>query len=122
MTSDKAERPPPCPVDHFPCRLAAEHLAKLLITHAPRWLGVCYYDEQDRAWMVLDLQGRRLRCEVSPIREAQAFAIFDEARCRGTDLKLRSDAVGLLTLGPTTCKDKLMQVYCPVVCLHFGVA
>lgn len=39
----------------------------------------------------------------------QAFTLFDEARCRGADLQLRPDAVGLLTLGPTTCKDKLMQ-------------
>lgn len=39
----------------------------------------------------------------------QAFTLFDEARCRGADLQLRGDAVGLLTLGPTTTKDKLMQ-------------
>ena len=39
----------------------------------------------------------------------QALTLFDEARCRGADLKLRPDAVGLLTLGPATCKDKLMQ-------------
>lgn len=39
----------------------------------------------------------------------QALTLFDEARCRGADLHLRPDAVGLLTLGPSTCKDKLMQ-------------
>lgn len=39
----------------------------------------------------------------------QALTLFDEARCRGADLQLRADAVGLLTLGPATCKDKLMQ-------------
>ena len=59
--------------------------------------------------MVVDLQGRRMPRHSSPILEAQAFTIFDEARCRGADLQLRADAVGLLTLGPTTCKDKLMQ-------------
>ena len=61
-------------------------------------------------WMVLDLQGRRLSRASSPIQEAQVFTLFDEARCRGADLRLRGDAVGLLTLGPATCKDKLMQV------------
>ena len=45
----------------------------------------------------------------SPIAEHQTFVIFDDARCRGADLKLRLDAVGLLTLGPDMCKDKLMQ-------------
>jgi hypothetical protein len=39
----------------------------------------------------------------------QCFAVFDDARCRGSDLKLRRQAVGLLTLGPGLCKDKLMQ-------------
>ncbi|GAB4822814.1 hypothetical protein N2152v2_009860 [Parachlorella kessleri] len=63
-------------------RDAATHLVKLL--GGTRFRGVCYFDEE-------------------------AFTIFDEARCRGADLKLRSDAVGLLTLGPATCKDKLMQ-------------
>jgi hypothetical protein len=59
--------------------------------------------------MVVDLQGRCMPRHSSPILEAQAFTIFDEARCRGADLQLGADAVGLLTLGPTTCKDKLMQ-------------
>ena len=30
-------------------------------------------------------------------------------RCRGSDLQLHRNAVGLLTLGPSTLKDKLMQ-------------
>lgn len=75
-----------------------------------RYRGICYYDEGEGQWMVLDLQGRRLPRASSPIQEAQVFTLFDEARCRGADLRLRGDAVGLLTLGPATCKDKLMQV------------
>ncbi|GLC35648.1 hypothetical protein PLESTM_000350400 [Pleodorina starrii] len=39
----------------------------------------------------------------------ETLVIFDDARCRGADLQLRPDAVGLLTLGPGVCKDKLMQ-------------
>ena len=88
-------------------RDAADFLLPLLLPR-PGFKGVCYYDEGK--WMVLDLQRRRLPRDCSPIRESQAFTIFDEARCRGADLQLRPDAVGLLTLGPATCKDKLMQV------------
>lgn len=35
--------------------------------------------------------------------------IYDDARCRGSDLQLRKDAVGMLSIGPGVCKDKLMQ-------------
>lgn len=71
--------------------------------------GVCFFDEGTKAWMVLDHHGRYLPRTVSPVQESQALTLFDEARCRGADLQLRVDAVGLLTLSTTTCKDKLMQ-------------
>ncbi|KAL4423252.1 hypothetical protein ABPG77_000044, partial [Micractinium sp. CCAP 211/92] len=86
---------------------AASFLLPLL--DRSRFRGVCFFDEGQRQWAVLDLQGRCLPRDCSPIREAQALTLFDEARCRGADLQLRADAVGLLTLGPATCKDKLMQ-------------
>jgi hypothetical protein len=35
--------------------------------------------------------------------------IFDEARTRGADLKLCSDVVAALSLGPNLTKDKFMQ-------------
>ncbi|PRW58669.1 hypothetical protein C2E21_2704 [Chlorella sorokiniana] len=88
-------------------RAAADFLLSLL--DRSRYWGVCYFDEGERQWVVCDLQGRRLPRHCSPIREAQACTLFDEARCRGADLQLRPDAQGLLTLGPATCKDKLMQ-------------
>ena len=59
--------------------------------------------------MVKDAKGRCMPRHSSPIAERQAFVMFDDARCRGADLQLRQDAVGLLTLGPGICKDKLMQ-------------
>jgi hypothetical protein len=89
------------------CRAAAEHLLPLLARS--RFKGVCYFDEGDGVWTIADLQGRRMPRHSSPILESQAFTIFDEARCRGADLQLRPDAVGVVTLGPTTSKDKLMQ-------------
>lgn len=74
-----------------------------------RFAGVCYFDEGEDQWMVCDKRGRRLPRHVSPIREAQALTLFDEARCRGADLQLRIDATAVLTLVPATHKDKLMQ-------------
>jgi hypothetical protein len=60
-------------------------------------------------WVILERSGRLLQKDISPIKESETFVIFDEPRCRGTDLKLRSDAIGLLTLAPKLCKDKIMQ-------------
>jgi hypothetical protein len=45
----------------------------------------------------------------SPIREHDCFAFFDEARSRGADLKLKQNALALVTIGPNMLKDKLMQ-------------
>lgn len=101
----------PLLLPQHPCSNAAEHLVGLMLAQPGerRWRGVCFFDEGRRVWMVLDLQRRLTPREVSPIREDQALCVFDEARCRGADLRLRPDALGLLTLGPATCKDKLMQ-------------
>ena len=57
----------------------------------------------------MERSGRLLQKDISPIKESETFVIFDEPCCRGTDLKLRSDAIGLLTLAPKLCKDKIMQ-------------
>ncbi len=71
--------------------------------------AVCFFDSSVKKWMLLEARGRCLPRGQSPVNESRAFVIFDDARCRGADLQLRADAVGLLTLGPTTCKDKMMQ-------------
>ncbi|KAG2494611.1 hypothetical protein HYH03_007376 [Edaphochlamys debaryana] len=74
-----------------------------------RYRGVTYFDESQRSWVVEDRQGRRAPRHASPIPEADTFVLFDDARCRGADLKLRLGAVGVLTLGPGSTKDKVMQ-------------
>jgi hypothetical protein len=72
--------------------------------------GVLFFDgARSHEWIILERTGRLLQKDISPVKESKTFAIFDEPRCRGTDLKLRSDAVALLTLAPKLCKDKLMQ-------------
>ncbi|GLC47557.1 hypothetical protein PLESTB_000000900 [Pleodorina starrii] len=90
-------------------REAAEYLLGRL--DRDRYQGVTFYDEGEdaRGWVVADLRNRRLPRHASPVAERETLVIFDDARCRGADLQLRPDAVGLLTLGPGVCKDKLMQ-------------
>lgn len=85
------------------------HLPRTLENGAERFQGVCYFDTEQRCWCLLDLRGRTMPRHTSRIAERDAFTVYDEARCRGTDLQLRQTAVGLLTLGPNCCKDKLMQ-------------
>lgn len=71
--------------------------------------GVVYFDTDLGQWAVLDRLGRRMPKHKSPIRDRDAFAYFDESRCRGADLKLRHDATAVVTVGHGMCKEKLMQ-------------
>lgn len=61
------------------------------------------------SWMVLDRVGRCFPLAQSPLKASAAFCIYDEARCRGADLKLSPEAKALLTVGPRNGKDKVMQ-------------
>ena len=80
-----------------------------------RFRGVVFFDANERgvtgggSWTVLDRVGRFASLNASPIRAAEAFCIYDEARCRGADLKLSPDAKAVLTIGPKNGKDKVMQ-------------
>ncbi|KAL7561124.1 hypothetical protein ACA910_009179 [Epithemia clementina (nom. ined.)] len=69
--------------------------------------GVTFFDKAE--WKILDQMGRALHKDQSPVVERDSFSFYDEPRCRGSDLKLRSDCVAILTLGPRLCKDKFMQ-------------
>ncbi|CAM9957051.1 unnamed protein product, partial [Ectocarpus sp. 4 AP-2014] len=77
--------------------------------------GVVFFDASQRTaavggeWMVLDRVGRCVALSGSPIQASESFCIYDEARCRGADLKLSADAKALLTIGPKNGKDKVMQ-------------
>lgn len=71
---------------------------------------MCYYDDTDQKdWVICDKRGRHLPRGGSPVPERDTFAVYDDARCRGTDLKLNVRARALLTLGPGMTKDRLMQ-------------
>eukprot|EP00978_Attheya_sp_CCMP212_P041636 scaffold241140_cov55-Attheya_sp.AAC.1 len=84
---------------------------KILETVGTRFQGVLFPDNsmEPVEWKILEHSGRILPKAVSPVLDHNAFAIFDEPRCRGSDLKLSNDAVAILTLGTGMCKDKFMQ-------------
>lgn len=60
-------------------------------------------------FVIIERNGRVLPARSSPVAQRDVFAVYDEARCRGADLKLRAEARGLVTLSQGLCKDKLMQ-------------
>ncbi|KAF1783817.1 Protein of unknown function DUF3645 [Phytophthora cactorum] len=74
--------------------------------------GVAYFDsrEENNCWMIAE-KARRIEVSLkkSSMLEKETFVIFDEARSRGSDMKLLPDAAAVLTLGPKLTKDKLMQ-------------
>ncbi|TDH71197.1 hypothetical protein CCR75_002704 [Bremia lactucae] len=74
--------------------------------------GVTYFDSriEKNCWMIAE-KARRIEMPLkeSSMLEKDTFVIFDEARSRGSDMKLLTDAVAVLTLGPKLTKDKMMQ-------------
>jgi len=74
---------------HF-CRDAAEYVLPLL--DKSRHQGVCYFEPRSSppTWMILESRGRCLPLASAPVKERDTFAIFDDARCRGADLKVSS--------------------------------
>lgn len=91
---------------------AAEYL--LSLDHFPPALrGVIFFDPDsgtDGQWMVIAKETRDvLPRSRSPIKDDEAFVLFDDARSRGADMKLQSTAVAGLTLGVGVTKDKIMQ-------------
>lgn len=72
--------------------------------------GVLFFDTTPSVneWMIRDVKGTRSRYS-SSVNERDCFVLFDESRCRGSDVKMKQNAELMLTLGPGMCKDKLMQ-------------
>lgn len=61
--------------------------------------GVVYFYVAENTWYLINRPGRRWPLGSSPIHESDAFVYFDESRCRGADMKLKSDAKAVLTIG-----------------------
>lgn len=58
--------------------------------------------------------------DASPCPSTDAFVFFDESRCRGADMKMRGDAMAVLTLAPRLCKDAVMQAAGRMRALEFA--
>ena len=75
--------------------------------------GVVYFDigdsETDGQWMVMDRDKMSVEKSQASISEKNAFVIFDDARTRGADMQMKSDAWAYLTIGPRLTKTKLVQ-------------
>uniref|UniRef100_A0A7S1C6A7 ubiquitinyl hydrolase 1 n=2 Tax=Bicosoecida sp. CB-2014 TaxID=1486930 RepID=A0A7S1C6A7_9STRA len=95
---------------------AAEYLLSedRLPTEKP---GVLFYRAGSRSgmpgesdgWFVRDRHGTETPRTTSALDEQSLFAVFDEYRCRGADVRLPSDAVAVLTVARNTRRDTLMQ-------------
>lgn len=53
--------------------------------------------------------GEEWPLKLAPKSEQDAFVIFDQNHCRGSDMKLRPTAKAVLSLGPKMGKDELVQ-------------
>ena len=105
-------------------KLSVEEVAliflRALVTSESTFKGVVYYSSNNCSWRLIDSKYRETSLNTSPIRECDAFVIFDQSRCRGADLKLKSDARAFLSIGPFQCKDSLMQAAGRLRQLDFG--
>ena len=67
------------------------------------------FAREDGRLLSRGLSGRDSLVENAPVRPAQCFVFLDDARCRGTDLKLDPAAHAYVTLGKDLTRDKLVQ-------------
>jgi len=86
-------------------RKAAEECLVLMATYS-KYRGVIFYEDE---WVILSRSGECKPASSSPIQASECFAYYDDIRCRGSDLVLRDDAVGLLTCSQDTALDKVIQ-------------
>ena len=72
------------------------------------------------SWVVINAINQRWELVTSPVQERDTFVVFDQARCRGADLKLLPHAVAMVTLSGALCKDALIQAAGRMRGLDFG--
>lgn len=87
-----------------------EKVAEYIIKQSKEdFRGAVYFNAEQDVWFICDRKLNHMALSSSSIPEKDAFVYFDEKRSRGADMKLKTDAVAMLTLGPGLQKDKLMQ-------------
>jgi hypothetical protein len=73
---------------------------------------VTYYGTREKfdCWIALNATTKLPTSpKHSTILEEDTFVIFNDARSRGSDMRLDPEAVAVVTLGPKLTTDKLMQ-------------
>ena len=70
--------------------------------------GILYCNENGN-WKIYDVVSHTTIGRDTSIPEHETFVIFDEARTRGSDIKMKTDTEAVLSLGPNMTKDKMMQ-------------
>jgi hypothetical protein len=88
-------------------KIAEEILLRM--SEASPYRGVIFFDVAACSWRIRARDGQEWSKSASPIPERECFALFDEIRCRGADLKLAHNTLAVVTVGTRMCKDKLMQ-------------
>jgi hypothetical protein len=74
-----------------------------------KFKGVVFFCTDNKIWKIVDKRRKLAPLETSSIHESEAFVIYDQSRCRGADMKLKTNAKALLTIGPKMRKEDLMQ-------------
>jgi hypothetical protein len=85
-------------------KIAGEILSRM--SEACPYRGVIFFDVRACSWLIRARDGQEWSKSASPIPERECFALFDEIRCRGADLKLAHNTVAMVTVGTRMCKDK----------------
>lgn len=85
----------------------AERAARMM---KKEFRGIVYFDSDSKQWNVYNRQTNYTEpLKRSYMKEAECFVYYDESRCRGSDMKLKSNAVALVTLEPRLTMARLLQ-------------
>jgi len=85
--------------------------------------GITYFDDRIGTWMVASGAPGHVAAEhktAARVDVRDTFVVFDQAHTRGADHRLRPDAHAVMTLGPSTCKDALLQAAVRMRGIGFG--
>ena len=96
--------------------LSNKDVAKYLLSEIPHYageavefLGVTYFDETARQLSVLLRSGNTIALNQCQIANKHLFTYLDNARARGTDIKLYAVANAIVTIDQGMDKDSFMQ-------------
>lgn len=85
--------------------------AKILLQNLPKedFEGVVYFCDEKNVIKVLEQDGTIKQISACGVSPQKLFYYLDEVHTRGTDLKLPSNAKGIVTISKGMTKDKFLQ-------------